>query len=137
MVNCTYNYADQYLTCDGATGSISCNSSVDFSDLGKLSFDVLSFGLKQVNYLLTSAVVKYKIFPFKSIVPDANDTDTNLVYEYKYPIYGYEIVSFMNNASYVINNAFDLICFNQLIGLLNESKLIHQMESVFDKIFAN
>lgn len=136
MVNCSYSYKDLFLSCDGLTGSILCNTTVDFANLDQLSFDVLSFGLKQINFLrVASTLVKYKIRPFKLV--EFNNVSSSYLYEYKFPIYGNEIVSFMNNTSFVINNTFDLVCFNQLVGLLNESKLFNQMQSAVNQIFDN
>jgi hypothetical protein len=130
-VNCTYNYTSSLVSCEGPTGFVFCNTTVDFGHLNQLSFDVVSFGLKQVDLLVASTLVKYKIFPFKLV---SNNTDTTIVYEYKYPIYGFEIMSFMNRTSFVINNTHDLYCFNQLIGLLNESKLLQQVNTVVNEV---
>ena len=133
MVNCSYTFNSSYLVCTGPTGSIWCRTDMDFLNLHRLSFDVLSFGLKQTLFSIASTVVKYKIFPFKRL---SNESDAIFtMYDYTIPIYGYEMVSFMNNSR--INNPTDLLCFNQLIGLLNESKLLQQMQTIVSKMLDN
>lgn len=132
MVNCSYSFDDSYLLCDGPTGMIFCNTTIDFLHLHQLSFDVFSFGLKQTPLNIASTLVKYKIYPFKLL---SNESNPIIKYDYTIPIYGYEIVSFMNNTNkFLINNAADLLCFNQLIGLLNESKLLQQMQSMVNQM---
>jgi len=132
QVTCSYSYNTTLLSCTGPTGSIECNSTIDFTQLHDFSYDVVSFGHKiHYYYGVSSTLIKYKIFPFKFL----DETDETR-YEYKHPIYGYDIASFMtHNSTYLVNSMHDLVCFNQLIGLLNDSHLLKHMLKVVNDIY--
>ena len=120
-MNCTYNYTSTLVSCQGPTEFVVCNTTVDFGHLNQLSFDVVSRGLIKFHRFSQTVynIPRYKIFPFKLV---SNNTDSTIVYEYKYPIYGYEISS-MDRHFY--GNGFRKFdCINQLIALLHESKLL-------------
>jgi hypothetical protein len=135
-VNCSYSYETLLLNCNSSTGDLlsSCVSDVDFAYLDKISFDILSLGISnnKSTHSLVSTMQRYRIFPFKML--SNNDStgydDGLIVYDYVVPIYGYELVSYMNSSSKQNTYRKEEPCFNNLIGLLNESKMLSQMQII-------
>ena len=93
------------------------------SNLQNFTYDLFGLGLAQDGMFISPKVLKYEMFPFKRVF--SNDTDN---------FYGYESTNAGFNlyqSSLIKDKGLrvqDINCFNDLISLLNESRLVQNLK---------
>jgi len=140
ITNCTYFKLDKILSCENIHRIINCSTVLNLTGLQDLSFEIYGFSVFHNFSDISPSYNKYKLYPFQLF----KETNTSLVYNYSIPLntQSLDITLAQSNTTFVKGlKVLDFVCFNELIGMLNESNYLNRLKElsdiVYDRLIAN
>ena len=105
------------------TRSIVCKTSLTPANFKNFSYELYGVGVVQNALFYSQGFVKYEMFPFSKVF----ENESANFYNYETPKNGFNLYhsSLMNEKGLRVE---DLHCFNDLIELLDESRLVENLK---------